>query len=163
MSVFKFSILNKHYFYSKLKQESTTKADGTSLGAWRKNNKARPAPLVQERRGPVPAAGHPEAHLDGDGAFLGVRLQVDLHFRQRPAFRQQPVAQLLQGVTGVGDQLAYEHLREEKEGANAAGRPGPQPQCLFQVGGEMPKNIACLNHKDFPLFSETVSPGQVPK
>lgn len=51
-----------------------------------------------------------EKHLDGDGALLGIRLKVNLHFWQHLAFTHPLVPQFLQGIAGVGDELSYEYL-----------------------------------------------------
>lgn len=99
----------------------------TTLWAWTHNKKADLSPLSQSVKGTSSRhlsgistrgreACHPSGprrrYLDCDGAFLSVSLQVNLHFGQRLAFGHQLVTQFFQGITSIGDQLPYKHLRE---------------------------------------------------
>ena len=54
-------------------------------------------------------------HLDGEGAFGSVCLQVDLHGGGLPASCDQTVTQLLQSITAVGDEFTDEHLSEGQQ------------------------------------------------
>ena len=49
-------------------------------------------------------------YLDGEGALVGVRLQVDLHGCRVAPSGDQLVPQLLQRIAAVGDQLPDEDL-----------------------------------------------------
>lgn len=49
-------------------------------------------------------------YLNGEGALGSIGLQVYLHLCYLATCCDQSVAQFLQSVTAVGDQLPYEHL-----------------------------------------------------
>ena len=50
------------------------------------------------------------AYLNGEGALGAISLQVDLHLSCFTTCCYQFVAQFLQGVAAVGDQLPDKHL-----------------------------------------------------
>lgn len=62
-----------------------------------------------------------QKYLDGDGAFLGISLQVNLQFWQHLAFRHQLVPQFLQGIAGIGDELSNKHLGNGARGRKMKG------------------------------------------
>lgn len=68
------------------------------------------------------------SYLDGNQALSAVCLQINPEFWQDPSFRDQFVAQLLQSIATVGDQLPDEYLSKSQREAKlcrARGRLKP--------------------------------------
>lgn len=54
-------------------------------------------------------------HLDSEGAFGRIGLQVDLHSCSVPTTSYQTVSQLLKSVAAVGDEFTDKYLDEQQQ------------------------------------------------